>query len=241
MSADPSSSNSPILPQKRKRDGKKVVDQAKMRLELAVKNDEVPKWSSKGLTQLLMKTYCMYPCNEDGSVMENGNYVVCRVPIDSKESKIENEASSCNNNESNQNNNASNSSNNDTNNNNNNQRTSQHCNAVYKYIKANGTKAINNHFEKCHSILFKEYQAQSTRKTKTPLIELQHLTNIDLKKIPFDEIKNKVSNILAKGFCKHTRPFTTAEDSWIAEFGKYMMELGAKYGVFATEIIKERV
>ena len=196
MSGDPSSTNSPILPQKRTRSGGKVIDQAKIQLESAVKNDEISKWSSKGLTQLLLKTYCKYPCNEDGSVMHNGNYLVCRVPIDSEKSEIENKKvsngnnneSNLNNSESNQNNNesnrinASNSSNNNINNANNKEHTPQYCNAVYKYIKANGTKAINNHFEKCHSILFREYQAQSTRKTKTSLVELQNLTNIDLKK-----------------------------------------------------------
>ena len=114
----------------------------------------------------------------------------------------------------------------------------QFCNSIYKYIKNTGFRGITTHIQKHHSIVWKA----SEESKKAILKGKCYKYNTDeLGPVPVQDIKATLSKMLAKGLCCSLRPFTTAEDYWVAEIASYFSALGAQYGSFSPKVISDAV
>ena len=62
-----------------------------------------------------------------------------------------------------------------------------------------------------------------------------------LKELPVADYKKYLARILASGFCKHYRPFYTANDTWIAELASFFTFIGHEHGPMESQVIYDSI
>ena len=112
-----------------------------------------------------------------------------------------------------------------------------YCNCIYKYFKNGGYDSIHRHYKSKHKTQYDDWKAQ-----QQPKQEKNYKYNtLSLTDVPVQKYKDKLAKILAKGVCKHFRPFSIANDTWIAELASFFTHIGDVHGPLSANEIRDSV